>query len=178
MSGVRIPSATFEGMFIRALKVSGPVVEKLKAVGFDPTRMEPTYEVKVWRVALDVAAREYYPGKSATEAEFELGRRMVEGYLDTIVGKVIQAGMPYLSPDTLCLRLPRFFSSGIDGTVKPPESKKLGERHYQATLYGEQGVPWFTAGAIDTALRQLKVQPAVTVASVKPDHFVIDITWA
>jgi uncharacterized protein (TIGR02265 family) len=139
--------------------------------------MEPTYSVEVWRQALQVASREYYPQLSPTDAEFQLGVRMVDGYFNTLVGKVLHAAMPFLSADTLCLRLPRMFSSGVVGPQKMPVVTKLGERHYAVQLFGDQGVPWFTAGSVDAALRQTKVTPTVRVAEVKADNFTIDITW-
>ncbi len=175
---VQIAASTFEGLFIQALKVEGPFVDKLRAVGFDPLRMETVYSVEVWRKTLQLASLEFHPKLSPSAAEFQLGVRMVEGYFGTLVGKVIHAAMPFLSADTLCMRLPRFFSSGIVGALKPPEVKKLGDRHYAVTLFGDQGVPWFTAGAVDAVLRQVKVKPTVQVAEVKAEHFTIDITWA
>jgi len=174
---VRIASSTFEGMFIRALKVEGTVAAKMKEAGFDAVRMEPSYTVDVWRKCLQIAAAHYYPAQSPSAAEFSLGSKMVEGYLETIVGKMIKAAMPFLSADSLCMRLPRFFSSGIVGAVKQPEVSKLGERHYKVTLFGDQGVPWFTAGAIDTTLRLTKVKPTVTAVDVKAESFSCDITW-
>jgi uncharacterized protein (TIGR02265 family) len=174
---VRIASSTFEGMFLRALKVEGSVMGKLKEIGFDAARMEPSYTVEVWRKALQVASREYYPALSPAAAEFELGSRMVNGYLETLVGKVIHAAMPFLSADTLCARLPRFFTSGIVGDVKTPVVEKLGDKHYQVTLWGDGGVPWFTAGAVDATLKLTRVKPSVKVWDVKPDSFTVDITW-
>lgn len=174
---VEIAVATFEGLFVRALKVEGPIVQKLREAGFDPERMEPSYPVSVWRRSLQVAAAEYFPQLSSTDAEFELGRRMVNGYLETLVGRVIQAALPFLSADALCTRLPRFFVSGIIGEVKTPVSKKVAERHFSVTLFGDGGVPWFTAGAIDAVLRSKGVKPTVVVASVKPTDFTVDVTW-
>lgn len=177
-SPVRITASTFEGMFQRGLEVDDAMAAKLRAIGFDIKRMEPSYPVSVWAEALRLAAREYFPQHSPADAEFELGKRMVDGYFATLVGKVLGAAMPFLSPDTLCTRLPRFFSTGVEGETKPAQIRKLGERHYEATLYGDQGVPWFTAGSVDSALRLTRVKPTVKVAEVKPDHFVIDITWS
>lgn len=174
---VQIAAGTFEGMFIRALKVDEVVAGKLREAGFDIKRMEPSYAVEVWRKTLQIAAREYYGNLSPSAAEFELGKRMVSGYFETLVGKVMQAAMPFLSADTLCLRLPRFFSSGIVGDVKMPEVKKVGDKRYAVTLFGEQGVPWFTAGAIDTTLRLTKVKPTVQVSEVKPESFTVEVTW-
>lgn len=174
---VLIAASAFEGMFVRALKVDGVVAGKLRDIGFDPVRMEPAYTVDVWRKALQVASREYYPTLSPAAAEFELGARMVNGYLETLVGKVIHAAMPFLSADTLCVRLPRFFSSGIVGAVRTPEVTKVGDKHYTVTLWGDGGVPWFTAGAVDATLKLTRVKPSVKVWDVKPDNFTVDITW-
>jgi len=174
---VRIAAGTFEGLFVKELEVQGPIVAKLKEIGFDPARMEISYPVETWRKSLQLASMEYYPKLSPADGEFQLGARMVQGYFRTIVGKVIQAAMGFLSPDMLCVRLPRFFSSGVVGDVKTPVTSKVGDRHYTVTLYGDQGVPWFTAGAVDAALRMTKVSPSVRVAEVKPDNFTIDITW-
>lgn len=174
---VRIAAGTFEGLFIRALKVDESMAGRLKELGFDLKRMEPSYSVEVWRKALQLAGREYYAQLSPSAAEFELGKRMVTGYFETLVGKVMQAAMPFLSADTLCLRLPRFFASGIVGDVKMPIVKKLGDKHYAVTLFGDQGVPWFTAGAMDTTLRLTKVTPTVQVSEVKADSFTVEVTW-
>jgi hypothetical protein len=44
-------------------------------------------------------------------------------------------------------------------------------------MFGEQGVPWFTAGAVDATLKLTKVKPNVQVDEVKADAFTINITW-
>lgn len=175
---VQIAAGSFEGLFIRALKVSGPIVDRLKAAGFEPDKMQPAYPVEVWRRALQIACLEYYPTLQPAQAEFELGKRMVDGYFETLVGKVLQATMPFLSTETLCKRLPRMFASGVVGEVKQPVAARVGERHYTVQLWGDQGVPWFTAGAVDSVLRKTKAEPTVTVADVKKDSFIIDIKWA
>jgi uncharacterized protein (TIGR02265 family) len=174
---LQIAASAFEGLFIQALQVQGPIVDKLRATGFDPARMETTYTVDVWRKALQVASLEYYPTLSPQDAEFQLGVRMVDGYFQTIIGKLIQAGMPFFSPDSLCKKLPRFFSSGVVGPQKMPVVTKVAEKHYTIQLYGDQGVPWFTAGSVDASLRKTKVVPTVRVAEVKADNFTLDITW-
>lgn len=174
---LQIAASAFEGLFIQALEVQGPIVERLRASGFDPVRMETTYTVDVWRKALQIASLEYYPTLSPSDAEFQLGVRMVDGYFKTIIGKLIQAGMPFFSPDSLCKKLPRFLASGVEGPQRMPEVTRLGEKHYSIQLWGDQGVPWFTAGSVDASLRKTKVVPSVRVAEVKADNFTIDITW-
>ena len=174
-----IAGNTFEGLFIHALKVKGPVVAELKKVGFDATRLEASYSIDTWREALRIAAREYYPTLSPAEAEYQLGVRLVDGYLTTLVGRVIQAALPFLKPDTLCMRLPRYFNTGvIGGENAPPTVTKVGERHYQTTLFGKDGVPWLTAGSVDAVLRLARVTPTVKVDKVEAGSFTLDITWA
>jgi uncharacterized protein (TIGR02265 family) len=174
---VKIAASTFEGLFIQALKVQGPTVDKLRAVGFDIKRMESSYSVDVWRKSLEVARLEYFPQLSQTDGDFQLGATMVDGFLKTIIGTLIRAAIPFLSADAFCVRLPRFFSSGIEGDFRKPALVKLGDKRYAVTLFGEQGVPWFTAGAIDAALRLTKVTPNIVVSEVKAESFTVNITW-
>lgn len=173
----QIAAGSFEGLFLRALKVSGPIVDRLKAAGFNPEKMETAYSVEVWRRSLQIAGAEYYPSLQPAQAEFELGKRMVDGYFETLVGKVLEATMPFLSTETLCKRLPRMFSSGVIGEVKMPIATRVADRHYTIQLWGDQGVPWFTAGAVDTVLRRTKATPTVTVTDVKKDSFIVDVKW-
>jgi uncharacterized protein (TIGR02265 family) len=173
---VQIAGSTFEGLFLKTLKVQGPIVQQLRRLGFDPEKMEAAYSVEVWRKSLQLAAKEYYPTLSSTDAEFQLGSRMVGGFLETIAGKVIAAALPFLSADGLCKRLPRFFSSGTIG-MPPPTLTHLGERHYQVTMYGDQGVPWFTAGAVDAVMRINQVTPNIKVETVTSTSFTVGIRW-
>lgn len=173
----QIAGNTVEGLFIHALKVSGPIVAKLKQIGFDAERLEPAYEIDVWRKALRIAGDEYYPGLTPQDAEFQLGVRLVDGYFTTIVGKMIQAAMPFLKAETLCLRLPRYFNTGVVGETQPPIITKLGDRHFQTTLFGATGVPYLAAGSVDAVLRKTKVKPLVKVDSINAGSFTLDITW-
>jgi uncharacterized protein (TIGR02265 family) len=174
---MEIAGSIFEGLFIRALKVRGPICQRLAAVGFDCQKMEPTYPVDVWRKSVQVAATEYYPTLPLNEAQFQLGSRMLQGYLETLVGKVIAAAMPFLSADTLCKRLPRLIAGGNKG-MTPPTVTYLEPGHYQLTLFGEQSIPWFTAGTIDASLRANRVTPQVVVKSSTLEQTMIDIRWA
>lgn len=174
----RIAVNTFEALFLKALKVEGPVADELKAIGFDVARLEPSYDVSVWRSALDVAGKHFFPDLTRDQADYKLGGRLVDGYFDTLVGTVMLAAFPLLSPDALCKRLPRYFASGIDNVEKLPELEAKGPGHYRVTLFGDGGVPWFTCGAIDGVLARKQVQPRSTVADVKARQFTIDITYA
>lgn len=177
MSEQMVANSAFEGLFVRALQVSGPAVNELKAAGFDPAKMEIAYPVEVWRRCLDVAAKAYYPLLSAEKADFELGYRLVDGYLETLIGRVIGATFPLLGPDALCTRLPRFMLSGVKGQGRFPEVAKVEDGHYRFTMFGSRPVPWFTAGSVTRVLAKTGVTPRVSVAATTPDSFTLEIRW-
>ncbi len=177
MVSTRVAGSAFEGLVIRSLDVDEVVGGKLRAVAFDIQRMETSYSVEVWRRAIHVAAAEFYRALSTSAAEFSLGSRMVNGYFQTLIGKVLQAGMPFLSADTLCMRLPRLLSTGVLDQVKVPAVSKHADKTYVLTMYGAGGVPHFTAAAIDATLRLVKVTSTGQVDNVNADSFSVGITW-
>jgi len=106
----------FEGLFKRALDASGPLKEALLQQGFNLDRPRPRYPVSVWRNCVDAAAVHLYPGMPRDVAWTALGRRFIEGYFATLVGKMISASLPFLSAKTFINRVPRFISTGLEGS--------------------------------------------------------------
>lgn len=105
----------FEGLFVRALHVDGPLKERLRASGFDIDRPLPRYPVAVWEACVDAAAEALYPAVARGEAWQRLGRRFIEGYFETLVGKLIAAALPFLSAKGFVNRAPRFITTGLEG---------------------------------------------------------------
>lgn len=105
----------FEGLFVRALKVEGPLKAKLKEKGFDLDAPKPRYPVAVWEDCLDVTIAELYPGVGRSEGWERIGRRFISGYFETLVGKFISAALPFLSAKAFIDRGPRFITTGLEG---------------------------------------------------------------
>lgn len=105
----------FDGLFAVALQPTGAFRDDLRATGFDVDRPKPEYPLKVWHDCLDVAARHLHPNESRERAWELLGVRFIEGYLQTLVGKIIAVAMPFLSPQSFVQRAPRFMSTGLVG---------------------------------------------------------------
>jgi len=82
---------SFESLVARALTPMPPgAVEKLKAVGFDPTRpVQAAYPAEVWMETLRVVAEMLYPGEPTEQAHRKVGRLYMEGFARTLVGKAI-----------------------------------------------------------------------------------------
>lgn len=105
----------FEGLFVRALHVEGPLKETLRQKGFDLDKPQPRYPVTVWEDCVDAAVAELFPGVSRGEGWQRIGRRFIEGYFETMVGKVIAVALPFLSAKGFINRSPRFISTGVEG---------------------------------------------------------------
>lgn len=80
---------SFEALIVRALTpMPEGAVERLKAVGFDPTKpIQAAYPALVWLKTLRVATELLFPGLSAIEAHRRLGVLYMEGFEKTFVGK-------------------------------------------------------------------------------------------
>ncbi len=116
MAEVVALQSMFEGLFVRALTPNAAFKEKLLAQGFDLARQRTRYPIEVWVTCVDLAALEYYPGLAREPAWVQLGRRFIEGYFQTLVGRMIGASLPFLSPKSFIGRVPRFMTTGMEGS--------------------------------------------------------------
>jgi uncharacterized protein (TIGR02265 family) len=81
---------TVEALFLRAFagEVSERCRERLRQVGIDLERpLLPAYPVATWVAALEVAAAELLPHLTREAAYLQLGRRIVDGYVHTMLGR-------------------------------------------------------------------------------------------
>lgn len=104
---------TVEGL-LRALgPLDDAAREKLRAVGIDPDRrLEPAYPVEQY-VALQRAAVGIFAPHEPFEIGIEaLGRRFVDGYGETLMGRAVLAGLRLLGPVRALQRLTRTLSTG------------------------------------------------------------------
>ncbi|MBF5045024.1 DUF2378 family protein [Aggregicoccus sp. 17bor-14] len=172
-----VKQSVFEGLFVHVLKVQpgSPFARDLKAVGFDLAHQEVSYPTPVLKAVLEVAARHVLPGRPLEEAQRELGRRFLEGFLQTLAGKALGLLLPVFGPEGIIKRLPRFFSMGTVGsemTVYPDSPQcwrfELRDRHPLAD---------FDAGIIEAALLRVGVQPDITVHARGAQHFALLLRW-
>lgn len=166
----------FEALFVRALKPSGRFAEELRAAGYDPAvppRAE--YPTQVWRRCAEVARRHTFPQLPAAEGERRLGNLFIEGFLQTLAGKMLGATLPLLGPDTLLQKLPRaWVSSQPNLTVT---TARVGERHWTVTLREEGILAEHCAGLLEGILRRARVTPELTVVERSGSHCVLAVRW-
>lgn len=104
-------SSSIEG-FLRTVKpvLDSSLTAELQAIGLDPTKpVLPAYPVEVLRHALVLGARRLSPQLPADQQLTAMGRRYVEGFGDTMVGKALKTGIRLLGPGRTLARLAKQF---------------------------------------------------------------------
>lgn len=168
--------STFEGLFVRALKVDESLKTQLKAIGFDIDRPVPRYPTRVWRAALDVAQKHFYPALSAADGRRELGRVALRGFLGTISGRFLSVVLSVMvSPAALVLRLPRFFTmtrTGVEMTVH-----KEAENQWRLVARDIFGDAHFVAGIVEAPGIKTKSTFTIEIQNVTPAGYELVFRW-
>lgn len=96
----------------------------LASLGLDPrTRLEPAYPLAVWTNVMRYGASLVAPSSPPPQQMFELGRRFIEGYGETIVGKAMLTALKVLGPRRTLERMSRNFRSGNNYTETRLDAK-------------------------------------------------------
>lgn len=161
-----VEQSVFEGLFHLLLAPEGEFAAELRAAGYDLAAPLPQYPGKVFQDCLRIARRRAYPDLPPEEAERALGKRFLDGYFATIVGRLIAAVLPIVGTSGALKRYARFYKSGSVGTVVT--SEPLGERCWRVCLRDRFMNVDFNHGLLEAALLRTGVQPTVVVAGRSP----------
>lgn len=172
----RIPVSVMEGLFVRGLKAEGRLVERLLSLGYDIKKPEVNYSVLTYQRCVNAARQEAFPHLTDEEAYRLLGRRLVEGFLETLVGKVVAVAMPMIGPGHVVERLPRYLAMMGRGemVVRITPAGGTARRIYFGDIYNR---PEFLAGCLDAALEKACVHPTVSVEERTSDGYRLFVRW-
>lgn len=169
-----VDNSMFEGLFARALQVSEAMAAELRSVGFDPKNPKPRYPNKVWRDSLEVARRHEYPTLSHEEGMRALGRRFVDGFFQTIIGKFVAVALPMLGNSMMQKRVPGMFKMAR----KDLEVSSVEEtpNRYRLIFKDRHPSPEFVAGFMEGIGFHLKRPASARIENRNADgyHLVID----
>jgi uncharacterized protein (TIGR02265 family) len=172
----RIPSSVFEGLFVRGLEPNSHLMQALRAEGYEPKCPEVDYPVLVWKRCVAVARDLVYGELGDADAYRTLGRKLTEGFSDTLVGRVAAVALPMIGAARVVERLPRYLTMmgrpDLDVQMIP-----LGERARRVTIPDIHNRPEFIAGALEVALEKAHVQPIITVEERSPLGFRLLVRW-
>jgi uncharacterized protein (TIGR02265 family) len=173
-----IDAALFEGMFVRAVRPDPAFAAELKELGFDIARMQPRYPVRVWRQSLEAARRRLFGERPEEKGYRALGNLFVQGYFETIIGKILAIPLSLVAVDKVILRMPKTWQTArADIQIDPPV--KEGPQKWRVTFRDRHPVPGFFAGVVEGASRRTKVKQGVNVdiERLGPEGFDLVIWW-
>lgn len=105
----------FEGLFVRALDVSGPLEDELRRLGYDRRKPQPSYPTELFVACIDAARRARHPKLLRDDGLRALGGQFFGGFRQTILGKVFIGAMGVVGPRRLLARIPRQLLSARRG---------------------------------------------------------------
>jgi uncharacterized protein (TIGR02265 family) len=172
---VRVPRRNFEGLFQHALRPTGPFAQALRDVGYDADSVEEGFPLQVWRASLAVARGHACPGLASEDANRVLGTHYVEGFAQTLVGRIFAAAAPLLGAERCLARLPAYLRAGREDMRLSLEPVRA--REWRARVVDADPLPDFVAGVVEQVLRRTRVLPRVDVLERAATGYSLRIRW-
>jgi uncharacterized protein (TIGR02265 family) len=172
----RVPVSVMEGLFVRGLKVEGAMAERLASLGYDLRKPEVTYPISVYQRCISAARYELYSNMADEDAYRALGRKLADGFLETLVGKVVGVAMPMIGPARVVERIPRYVSimGRPDMVVRITPAGDRGRRVHFGDTYNH---PDFMAGNLEVALERASAVPTVVVEERTAEGYRLFARW-
>jgi uncharacterized protein (TIGR02265 family) len=172
----RTKAFVLESLF-RGTQVQGRFLEDLKAAGYDPFRAEASYPTQVMRRCLDVAQRHLFPMASKEEGRRQLGRRFVQGFAETQLGRVVMTGLPLIGPARYLRRFPEHVKMDTRERARVT-AVQLEEQRFRVEFRGDPFLtPDFMSGVLEEGLRHTKVEPTVSAVVHGQGDFDLLVSW-
>jgi uncharacterized protein (TIGR02265 family) len=166
----------FEGLFVHALDVPDDFAAQLKGAGFDLADRQPSYDMDVWIACLDLASARLHGELPRYEAWRRLGREFVEGYFETMVGRLIAVTIPLMDAERFVARIPQYVRTGVGGTLT--EVQQVGRGQAQVTLRGpHEGAAWVLTGVLEVCFERLERSATFAPESLGGVDSRIALTW-
>ena len=172
----RIPCSVFEGLFVRGVEPTPALAQALATEGYDPRCPEVHYPVLVWKRCVERARQLAYGELADTDAYRLLGRKLTEGFCDTLVGRVAAVALPMIGAARVVERLPRYLA--LMG--RPDLEVKLmavSERARSVSVQDQYNRPEFIGGALEVALERAHVRPIISVEDRSLQGFRLLVRW-
>lgn len=171
-----ISGAMFEALFLRGMAVDAVLRERLFAAGVDLELIRAKYPAVLFRKCVELAAVYAIPNLPYDEAMRALGRTLVSGFLQTVAGRVIGLGLPFLGPARYLAEFPE------RATLENPDlritGEPEGERRFRLRFEADETVSAdFMAGVLEAGLRRTQTEPRIEIVRLGPGGFHLVIEW-
>jgi uncharacterized protein (TIGR02265 family) len=167
---------TFDCLFVRGLKADRALSELLMVEGVDLRDLKREYPIRVMNRCVDVTCAHLFPDLPREEARQRLGRTFVQGFITTLLGRAVAAGLPLLGPVRFLKRLPDRLR--MDSTPMKVTLVELGERSFRMEFRNEYPVmAGFMSGVILEWLKLTRAEATLTAEHHSPMSFDLHIRW-
>lgn len=148
---------------------------ELKALGVDASR--PTeVSLDIWVAMLRATAKRLSPGRTEAEALEDLGREMLRGYMDGLVGKALFIVMRALGPRRAMLRMMENYRTA--DSVTTVAATEVSTTAIDLEFNSAFGVPTYVAGLLSEALVQMRApEPKVAFRELPTKATVFAVSW-
>lgn len=171
-----IQAWVFEGMFLKALPADAAFKAELKAIGYDADAPLPEYPLALYARCCKVASRRFLPEMEEREAQRELGRRYIDGVLNTFIGKVIAVPMRFGGPVRMLDRLPRYVE--MSGTHMKVRTTRTSQRTTQIDIHFHPDADQsFTHGFLEGVMKAVGVDATVARIGGEGNDGVFLVSW-
>jgi uncharacterized protein (TIGR02265 family) len=168
----------FEALFDRRLKPEGAFREALLGAGYDANKPKAKYPTSVWVTCLEIARSARYSSLGADEAYRILGREFTEGFMQTLVGRLVGVALPIMRPRSFLARLERYFKMGREGGDIRYDMTEPSPGVAHIEVVNPAGVPGaFVAGMIDVAFGRLAKSWTIGITQRTAIHYALDVRW-
>lgn len=170
-----VSEALFEGLFARAVPRSTTLEVELRRLGYDLQHPLAGYPGPVFSACLEAARVELFPTRPPDEGQRALGLAFVNGFRETILGRVVTTALPILGPARFFPRLP-----GRLASLRRDASVVVEVKEHAATLTFTDPLPvaHFFAGVIEGALGLARASAPRVVVVVLPNGYRLEASWA
>lgn len=169
---------SIEALFIEALgrEMTPRLRERLKEAGIDLERLRPAYPRMIFSEGCRLAAEELFPRMPRDEALRILGKRTIEGYSRSMLGKAAMGVFRLIGVARGLERLTRAMRNGDNYTET--RFTILGPGNADVWFNQVNGQPAFTQGLMEACMEWVgAVEPRAEILRTEGDGCVYRLTW-
>ena len=173
-SRATVSGSVVEALFVKALKPTGAFEEELRGAGINIHRLETQYPGETFNTGIEIARRHRFAKLPTPDGERRLGRLFVQGFLDTLIGKVVGVTLPMLGAGRLADRIPRLLSSGGEMEARV---EKLSDTSRRVTFRRMSSPANFMAGLLEEGLGRSGTPVQARVLEEQAASYVMQLSW-
>jgi uncharacterized protein (TIGR02265 family) len=169
---------TVEGLLFRALKGRVPpqLRSSLKELGVDLDDKPKDLPHEVWVKVLAAGVRTLHPNLPPDEGYFRLGRTLIDGYEQTLMGKALIGMMKLLGPLRTVRRVMVNLRNG--NSYSEATAKELGPTHHEIWINECNGNPGYIRGVLFAAIEKSGAKNLkIVTKGVDGPGATFDVTW-